>query len=392
MTNEYLKMNVQIDGVGFVNKGAELMLRAVVDQITQRYPEANLVWGRNNKNCSFKDISALGIYQWFDLERFGIPLHTIARILRMDVKKYGLIHRGQVDVLLDAAGFQFGDQRPKKRSYLRKIDRYYSSIKRKGTKIIFLPQAFGPFKEAVSLSIIRAIATHADLICARDAVSYDSLMEALNASDKIQQYPDFTNLVPGRISKEMYETASGGICVIPNSKMVTHTDSVLGEKYIEFLKQVLIRVRSEGKRPFLLNHGGEADYKICEAVRSQTDSDIQLFSGFNALEMKGIIGSSYLVISSRFHGASSALSQGVPCLVTSWSHKYPMLLKDYDIENGVLDVKDRSAAMRSVLRYVEEADNLEMRKHLSKTAKKLKAESEKMWAMVFEVIERRKDR
>ena len=383
-------MNVQIDGVGFANKGAELMLRAIVDRITRRYPDATLVWGKNSKKCGFQDISGLGIYQWFTLEKFMIPLHIIPRALKMDVGKYGLIYKGQVDVLLDAGGFQFGDHRVRKKDYPNKIDKYYGRFKGKKAKIFFLPQAFGPFKEGISLSVIRAVATHADLIFARDMVSYSSLTKALGESKKIQLFPDFTNLVPGKISKELEALVSGGICIIPNSKMVTHTDSTVGQNYVHFLKRVFVEVQSKGKRLFLLNHGGEGDYKICREIRDQVDSHIEVFSGLNALEVKGIIGASHLVISSRFHGASSALSQGVPCLVTSWSHKYPMLLKDYDIQGGVLDVRDGSTAIAEVMKYAEEPFNLKLRDHLAENSKKLKAKSEKMWDMVFEVIDRSK--
>jgi colanic acid/amylovoran biosynthesis protein len=107
-------MNIQIDSVGFVNRGAELMLHAIIDKVRQQYPNANLVWGKNNKNCTFRDISGLGIYQKFTLEKFKIPLHKIAHILHANIKGYGLVYQNDVDVLLDAGGFQFGDQWAKK--------------------------------------------------------------------------------------------------------------------------------------------------------------------------------------------------------------------------------------------------------------------------------------
>ena len=67
-----------------------------------------------------------------------------------------------------------------------------------------------------------------------------------------------------------------------------------------------------------------------------------------------------------------------------------MLLKDYDIQGGVLDVRDGSTAIAEVMKYAEEPFNLKLRDHLAENSKKLKAKSEKMWDMVFEVIDRSK--
>ena len=380
-------MNIQIDSVGFVNRGAELMLHAIIDKVRQQYPNANLVWGKNNKNCTFRDISGLGIYQKFTLEKFKIPLHKIAHILHANIKGYGLVYQNDVDVLLDAGGFQFGDQWAKKDRYLKKIDTYYRELKRKGIKIIFLPQAFGPFNKRISLSIIHSVASYADLIFARDQESYNYLISVLGDSEKINLFPDFTNLVSGRISKEIHEAVSGGICIIPNSKMVTHTNTAVSQNYIDFFKGVFIEAKTSGKRVILLNHGGEKDYKICQEIKDQLDSDVELFSRPNALEAKGIIGASFLVIASRFHAAASALSQAVPCLVSSWSHKYPMLLKDYGIENGILDVSEESAALNKVRELIDETANIQMRAHLMEKSKTLKKKSKEMWEKVFEIID-----
>jgi colanic acid/amylovoran biosynthesis protein len=112
-----------------------------------------------------------------------------------------------------------------------------------------------------------------------------------------------------------------------------------------------------------------------------------LYSGLNALEAKGIIGASFLVISSRFHAAASALSQAVPCLATSWSHKYPMLLRDYDIDNGIIDVNDTPAALSKVKEFIDETKNMQLRDHLANKSNILKKKSEEMWNKVFEIID-----
>ncbi len=58
------------------------------------------------------------------------------------------------------------------------------------------------------------------------------------------------------------------------------------------------------------------------------------------MEVKAIIGRLKILVSLRFHGVVSGLSQGVPTFCTSWSHKYPELLKDYNVTDNLLDTTD----------------------------------------------------
>ena len=69
--------------------------------------------------------------------------------------------------------------------------------KEQGTKIVFLPQAFGPFRSKISLDIIHKIYECSDLIMAREEVSANHLKNALDNISKIKVFPDFTNLVEG---------------------------------------------------------------------------------------------------------------------------------------------------------------------------------------------------
>ena len=103
---------------------------------------------------------------------------------------------------------------------------------------------------------------------------------------------------------------------------------------------MIIEFKSLGKDIFLLNHEGEGDLQLCKQINAQFEDDILIISGLNAKEVKGIIGASFMTVSSRFHGVASALSQAVPCLATSWNHKYQMLFEDYNQFDNILNVED----------------------------------------------------
>src|SRR5690606_29918631 len=105
------------------------------------------------------------------------------------------------------------------------------------------------------------------------------------------------------------------------------------------------------------------------------------------VEIKGIIGNVYAVITSRFHGLVSALSQGTPCLATSWSHKYEMLLKDYKYEDGLLPINDLSASEDKIAKLLDRESNVSIRKNLEEQSKVQKALSKEMWQIVYREIE-----
>ena len=93
------------------------------------------------------------------------------------------------------------------------------------------------------------------------------------------------------------------------------------------------------------------------------------------------------MISSRFHGLVSALSQGVPALTTGWSHKYEMLLTEYGFPEGCIPVGSSDSEIRErILQITDEANAVQLRQKLTETAQIQKQKSEKMWARVFECI------
>lgn len=329
-------MNVEIRGAGFVNKGAELMLLAIMQEIKQNLKDINFAIAPDLTHRTYERFSKLGFFQKAWLYRKGVQWGYYGAVIPCKLRKmYGVVLDSEIDVVLDTSGFAYSDQWGNRPTEL--AAQYVKRWKKQGTKIIFLPQAFGPFTSNKIKDAIKVITENANLIYARDQISYEHLIGVVGKCSNIQISPDFTNLLKGEIP-EWFSPQNNEVCIIPNARMLDKTNSNISKGYIPFIKQCTDTIYSLGKKPFFLIHEGNRDYQIAKEISTSLNKNIPIFRENDAIRIKGIIGSSKAVISSRFHGLVSALSQGIPALGTGWSHKYQMLFEDYEFPEGILDI------------------------------------------------------
>lgn len=344
-------MKIQIDGIDTKNKGAELMLVAVLEQLEGVYPNSE-VWLNHTGEFNPKVLPEFKLdlktpsMRWLSkwpikiFRRLGRPF-PITRLTRYHVRK-------DIDLLLDAGGFQFSDQWKLTTKQVKEKEEYYKKLKENGTRIVLLPQAFGPFKTIYGKQIVKILDNYTDLIFARDEQSFECLVNAGAKDSKINISCDFTLPVKGIIPVP-FQYLKGAVCLIPNHKMIIPQKNNKGD-YIRLLKNIIDFYEKKGKPVFMLNHEGFRDKNLCEEVNATREKEIPVVSGITAQEVKGMIGISHTVISSRFHGVVSALSQGTPCLATSWSHKYEMLFKDFGQEERILSEKtDWASNMKKII-------------------------------------------
>lgn len=377
-------MRIQIDGTNTLNKGAELMLVAIIEEIEKKYPDSVIIYNSNHSNEKKLIIkTGLTIIKRFWLKNSRIPIAILSR-LKLPYVFFTSKHASKnIDVVLDASGFQFSDQWNYSQERLEKLEKYFSSLKSYGSKIVLLPQALGPFNTEAGKRSVEIINKYSDIIIAREQVSFDYVVNAGANVAKVWKYPDFTLLVKGTLP-EKYIHLVGKVCIIPNKKMVTHTKTRSNE-YLNFLKKIIYEFKDLGKDVFLLNHEGLGDFEICKEINGMLSNPLEIVTDLNAKEVKGVIGASFITVSSRFHGVASALSQEVPCLATSWNHKYKMLFEDYDQHERIINVDEDWERTKDKIHEVFYKHN-EIKSVLGLKKIFLSSEIEHMWNKIWATV------
>src|SRR5690554_962769 len=156
-------MVIQIDGTGMENKGAELMLYSILGELEQRFPSATVYY--NTVEGDTRSIeTSLDLRHRFFLRNGEYP-KKILRRLHMDDSFFDRFYvNPSLDLILDGSGFRWGDQWIFGDAYFQKWMRYYRGLKKNGTKIILLPQAFGPFELPHGKQSVELLNTYADLV------------------------------------------------------------------------------------------------------------------------------------------------------------------------------------------------------------------------------------
>jgi colanic acid/amylovoran biosynthesis protein len=384
------KMNILIDGTNTENKGAELMLYAILRELEKNYPKANVFFPafgikevsyiKTMMNCSQRKVSIMT--KFFRKTKISQILREIFRIpYSSDTKKYPI--KG-LDLVLDAAGLSISDQRYKSNGLLMILDNYYKTLKKQGSKIIFLPQAFGPFKTKNGKKQVELIKKYADCIVARDEVSHTHLVDAGIDKKKIVIYPDFTACVEGEFPSR-FEHLRNRVAIIPNLRMIDK-GAISKMDYYRLLVKVIAVSKKYGKNCFFLNHEGKGDFQLCQDINKELGEELPIANDLTALEVKGLISQCYFVFSSRFHGVVSALSSGVPCLATSWSHKYKMLFNDYGMEGCVYNPSDSDSFYKKLELFLDAKHNNATRSDLSVKAESIKNKNREMWQHVWKIV------
>jgi polysaccharide pyruvyl transferase WcaK-like protein len=319
----------------FINKGGELMMRAIVTELGE---DADLVvepW-----IAPYPDRARLGLYQKLRVRRLGpaadLPAAILPEALR---RRFGIVRESEVHAVLDASGFRYTDDDRHGPRSARELAANTARWRRHRMPVVLLPQALGPFESAsVREPFLRAL-DGISLVFARDPESGAHLRALAPGDQRIRQAPDFTIPLQGRVPDDLPALVGDGpfAAIVPNDRMLERTSPDVAARYATFLETAIAEVVLLGLRPVLVLHETSRDTPFVERLRPTMGADPRVVAMDDPLALKGVLGAATIVVSSRYHALVSAMSQGVPVMATGWSHKYATLLDAFGCGEQLLD-------------------------------------------------------
>ena len=349
--------NIIITGGGMANKGAQAMTLIAVHELRERFPDHKIyLYSPVDLADSALDKSmfSFNFLGWYPLKFAHCQHNPIQRGIillrsRSELLEAEAIYRN-TDFIVDVSGYALGA------NWSDKICNDYLDIlefaQAFGIPVYLMPQSFGPFdfgeeRQALNARIQRLLPT-AKVIFAREQEGYDALVNTYGlknvrlAHDLVlgNKGIDLANIFVSAPTLDLPEIKPNSVAVIPNSmnSSVSSQESVL-ELYTKAIHALL----SQGKTVYLLSHS-TVDSALCSKLKElflTNENVILLAQDFSCLEFNALVKKFDYLIASRFHSIVHAFKNGVPCIALGWATKYHDLLKLFDQEQYILDVRDK---------------------------------------------------
>ena len=166
-------------------------------------------------------------------------------------------------------------------------------------------------------------------------------------------------------------------------RMIDRSDESTAARYREFSVKLLKALLARGESLILLNHEGSGDTALLNEFNAATEGSCKIVDNVSAGTCKSIISGAKLVVTSRFHGFVSALSEGVPTFCTSWSHKYRELAEEFGCPGSCLSLDDVDAAVETAM---DGLDHPDVCRASAKAIATVRKRVQDMWDKVFALV------
>lgn len=305
---------VEIKGVAFPNKGAELLLVSSLQQLEKR-----CLHGALEPYSPYEHKLRYPLLTKTRIHRYGVNILGLFNLMPSFAReRLGFVRPSEIALVLDASGFAYGAPWPVSLARERLLGETLSC------PVVLLPQSFGEFSDPAQRKVAKGLSDRAALIFAREPEGAENLFCATGQRPRV--VPDITFGVHVAPDKHRHD-----VLIIPNFQV----EKRQGVAYADTLVEAARCLLAAGRQVTLLNHEGPKDLDICHRVREQLATEghtVVVLDPVTGLEAKAIIGAARFVVSSRYHGLIAALSQGIPCYPLGWSYKYVAAMRLFGIE------------------------------------------------------------
>ena len=356
-------MNILITGAQFGNKGAQSMLFTVVNEVRDRYPNAEFYYlpldyykkgcFQNLENYRFHFVVDDKAGQDFPT-KFGAPQvayrnANIRKILRSAQKNGEVLALSKLwdklDVLIDVSGYsltsKFGI------SSINRVLRHLQTAKAHGVKTILMPQSYGPFEFPDDVcKRIGASLQDVDLLFAREEDGVEQLLKCCGVTDKAILSPDIVLQAQEIVWKNVFtrepELRYPRLMTIGNVGIVPNGETLRGGKHDAVLKAyrtILKELRAAGKEVYIFRHSN--DLPLCREIYELVKDDVHchlIEDEIDCLSYGPFVRQFDFIVASRFHSIVHAYREHIPALVLGWAIKYQALTALLGQEAYVFDV------------------------------------------------------
>jgi len=265
------------------------------------------------------------------------------------------------DAIFDASGYTLGSGWSKEGG--RRLLDTVKTAKRYNTKIILMPQSFGPFDwgaddDADFIEEVKDVLVYATRIYAREQEGYECLKSLglqnveLSADIVIREkfFPDASEIFLSHDAESTTYPAHGSVGFIVNENLFRIGDP---DAVLDLYARMLDKLADDGENVYILTTS-TADVDLVEGILAKTANreKFSLISGeYSSPELIDMIARFKYVVASRYHSVVFAYRNAVPAIILGWATKYSDLALHFGQQDYVFDI--RSTDVERIIDQIE---------------------------------------
>ncbi|MEL7197064.1 MAG: polysaccharide pyruvyl transferase family protein [Pseudomonadota bacterium] len=384
-----------ITGVQMRNKGSQAMLLSLYFGLKAQYPDCQVTGfvfkydeleQYNLSLLPHDDFTRLVFENRLNKVPLLAPLLTfVAGQVRKTNKWNGKIAQmekalKEADAIFDASGYTLGSGWSKAGG--QQLLETIKLAKRYNTKIILMPQSFGPWEwgeddDAQFLEKVKAELAYCTKIYPREREGFDSLKQLnldnveLSADMVIREklFPKASDILASHRADEANYPAKDSVGFIVNENLFRFGDP---EAAYDLYAKMLDRLVDNGETVYMLNTS-TADKHLGEQILRKTvhRDQVNVISGeYSSPELIDIIARFKYVVASRYHSIVFGYRSGVPAVILGWAAKYVDLADHFEQQDYVFDIRtpdvDGIIAKIDAMGSSHEAESQKIKSNLTK--------------------------